>query len=104
MCAEREPLECHRCLLVAPALEARGVPVAHIRADGALELHGDAMRRLLVLHGMQDSMEQQTLFPRPLTERITEAIARQAHRFAHRNDVGRGNSSPPGRRRGELQP
>ena len=24
MCAEKEPLECHRCLLVAPALEAAG--------------------------------------------------------------------------------
>ena len=104
MCAEREPLECHRCLLVAPALEARGVPVAHIHANGGLEHHGDAMRRLLVLHGMQDSMEQQTLFPRPLTERTAEAIARQAHRFAHRNDMGRASSTPPGPRQGELQP
>ncbi len=47
MCAEREPLECHRCLLVAPALDARGVAVAHIRSEGGLELHADAMRRLL---------------------------------------------------------
>ena len=30
MCAEKEPLECHRGLLVAPALQARGVSVAHI--------------------------------------------------------------------------
>ena len=104
MCAEKEPLECHRCLLVAPALEARGVSVVHIRSDGGLERHSDAMDRLLALHGLQDSNEDQRLFPRSLAERITEAIARQAHRFAHRNDIQPNDSAPPGRRRGELHP
>ncbi len=28
MCAEREPLDCHRCLLVARALAERGLPSA----------------------------------------------------------------------------
>ena len=104
MCAEREPLECHRCLLVAPALEARGVAVAHIRSEGGLELHADAMRRLLAIHGMQDSIESQRLFPRSRTERITDAIARQAHRFAHRTETPADDSTPPGRHRGELHP
>lgn len=52
MCAEREPLACHRTLLVAPALEARGAAVAHILADGALEPHEDTMDRLLAKHGL----------------------------------------------------
>src|SRR5260370_12996221 len=30
MCAEREPLDCHRCLLVARSLAERRLPVAHI--------------------------------------------------------------------------
>ena len=47
MCAEREPLDCHRALLVAHALEERGVEVRHIHGDGALETHGQAMDRLL---------------------------------------------------------
>ena len=102
MCAEREPLECHRCLLVAPALEARGVAVTHIRSEGGLELHGEAMHRLLALHGMQDSIESQGLFPRSRAERIEEAIARQARRFAHRSDKRADDSEPPGRRRREL--
>ena len=104
MCTEKEPLECHRCLLVAPALEARGVSVVHIRSDGGLERHSDAMDRLLALHGLQDSNEDQRLFPRSLAERITEAIARQAHRFAHRNETQANDSTPPGLRRGELHP
>ena len=47
MCAEKEPLDCHRTLLVAQALEASGAHVAHILADGALELQAQAMDRLL---------------------------------------------------------
>ena len=104
MCAEREPLECHRCLLVAPALDARSVSVAHVCSHGGLERHSDAMERLLALHGLQDSNEDQRLFPRSPAERITEAVARQAHRFAHRNETQANDSTPPGRRSGELHP
>ena len=77
MCAEKEPLECHRALLVAPALEARGVPVSHILADGALETHADAMYRLLAMH---DEPEQGDLFGH-LDTRVEGAIAKQAARF-----------------------
>ena len=97
MCAEKEPLECHRCLLVAPALEARGIPVAHIRPESALEPHADAMSRLLAMHGMQDAVERQRLFPRSRAERITEAIARQADRFGHRNDRSNDHPAPASR-------
>ena len=46
MCAEKEPLECHRTLLVARALERSGIEVAHILADGGLEGHARCMERL----------------------------------------------------------
>ena len=45
MCAEKEPLECHRALLVAPALVARSVEVAHILAVGdSCRGHGPVAR------------------------------------------------------------
>ena len=47
MCAEKEPLECHRTLLVARALAAGGVSVEHILADGDLESYNAAIDRLL---------------------------------------------------------
>jgi uncharacterized protein (DUF488 family) len=47
MCAEREPLDCHRCLLVARALAARGVAIGHILHDGAVEPHAATEQRLL---------------------------------------------------------
>ena len=50
MCAEREPLDCHRTLLVARTLDAQGLEVQHILADGTLEHQADAMSRLLEQH------------------------------------------------------
>lgn len=47
LCAEKEPLDCHRTLLVARQLMARGVAVSHIHADGHLETQSEALARLL---------------------------------------------------------
>jgi uncharacterized protein (DUF488 family) len=46
MCAEREPSECHRTLLVSRALVARGVRVQHILGDGQLEPHASVLERI----------------------------------------------------------
>jgi uncharacterized protein (DUF488 family) len=47
MCAERDPLDCHRALLICPHLEAHGSRTAHILDSGALESHDDFTARLL---------------------------------------------------------
>ena len=47
MCAEREPLECHRCLLVSRALAERGLTIGHIMADGRVEQQHETEDRLL---------------------------------------------------------
>ena len=73
MCAEKEPLECHRALLVAQVLQARGITVKHILADGGAESHAAAMDRLLAIH---DHLEQEDLFEER-NERIERAIASQ---------------------------
>ncbi len=78
MCAEKEPLDCHRTLLVAPALEARGIAVAHILADGSLEPHGAAMDRLLDLQ----RRPREDLF-RTRAELVAEAVMTRAERVGH---------------------
>ena len=100
LCAEKEPLECHRALLVAPALEARGVAVGHILADGRLETHTGAMDRLLAMH---DDPRQGALFVRP-GERIERAITRQAERFAHRDETLTAACPSAGRRADRQEP
>jgi uncharacterized protein (DUF488 family) len=47
MCAEREPLDCHRCLLIARALAQRGRALGHILVDGTIEPHAATEDRLL---------------------------------------------------------
>lgn len=78
MCAEKEPLECHRTLLVARALEGRGVEVAHILSDGTFESNAHAMLRLLDLAGLP----REDLF-RSLEELIEEAVLKQEKRVAY---------------------
>lgn len=52
MCAEKEPLDCHRTLLVSRALEQHGVSIVHILSDGSTEAHTKTMCRLIDLVGL----------------------------------------------------
>lgn len=82
MCAEREPLDCHRTLLVARALDLRGLEILHIHADGRLERHADAMDRLVEkfnLHAGGDLFRG----PRSRAELVAEAMTRQARKVAY---------------------
>ena len=51
MCSEREPLDCHRCLLIARVLAEQGVAIGHIIGDGAIEPHAATEQRLLAAVG-----------------------------------------------------
>lgn len=82
MCAEKEPLECHRALLVGRELDALGFAVTHIHADGRKESHGDAMLRLLDLVGLPRAdlfRSQHELFSRAyvLQERRTAYVRKE---------------------------
>lgn len=78
MCAEKEPLECHRALLVARALEEQDVEVAHILGDGRLESHRVSLERLLDVTGVP-----QEDFFRSRADLIAEALARQEEKVAY---------------------
>jgi uncharacterized protein (DUF488 family) len=81
MCAEKEPLDCHRTILVARELESRGTPVAHILEDGSIESHSTAIARLkhqlkIPEHDMFN--DDQAL--------VDEAYEIQSKRIAHVDD------------------
>ena len=80
LCAERDPLRCHRALLIAPALHEQDVAVHHIHADGQLETHAAAMERLLDLHDVQAEGD---LFAPSHAELVALALRRQAQRVGH---------------------
>jgi uncharacterized protein (DUF488 family) len=79
MCAEREPLDCHRCLLVARSLAGRGLAVGHILHDDTLEPHAAVEQRLLALEG-----EGCDLFAAGQRERLAAAYRRRARAVAFR--------------------
>ena len=85
LCAEKEPLDCHRTLLVARALAERGVHVEHILADGAVESHDQTMDRLLEMTGLKQAslFNQAGTSVRHAVDAIAEAIALRAALVGH---------------------
>jgi uncharacterized protein (DUF488 family) len=79
MCAERDPLDCHRCLLVARSLAQRGLAVCHILHDGAIEPHAAIEQQLLALAG-----ETCDLFASGQEQRLAAAYRHRAHEAAYR--------------------
>ena len=78
LCMERDPLECHRALLVARELADRGVEVQHILHEGAVESHDALMVRLLETQGQPS---QPDLF-RTYEDVVSDAVRQQAGRVA----------------------
>ncbi len=86
LCAERDPANCHRAILVAPAFSERGVSVAHIRPDGSLE----SQERLLDRLCDESGMPARDMF-RSRTEQHEAALALRARKIAHFDPAHRRN-------------
>lgn len=73
MCAEKDPLDCHRTILVARELVSRGEPVSHILASGEVAPHELVMQRL------RDKLkiQPQDLFGEDADEQAYELRGRQ---------------------------
>ncbi|MBS0550040.1 MAG: DUF488 domain-containing protein [Proteobacteria bacterium] len=57
MCAEKEPLECHRTVLVSRRLAERGAEITHLLADGGTRDHRTVEETLLAKLGGGDLFE-----------------------------------------------
>lgn len=93
MCTEKEPLYCHRTLLVAQALDQRDsggehVRVEHILANGVVEGHRTTIDRLLAKYGLE---EDGGLFPRSREERVADAMALHMKRIGRKPSTDSAN-------------
>lgn len=78
MCAEKDPLECHRTILIARHLEVLGYAVQHIRGNGGLESQAEALKRLIYKLGLHEGDMFQ-----PCDDLLAAAYNIQAERIAY---------------------
>jgi uncharacterized protein (DUF488 family) len=88
LCSEEDPLDCHRGLMLSPALVERQLPPVHLRGDGSVETTADFEERLLaatrVGKGILDGM-----FATTLSDTDREALLREAYRLQARRKAFR---------------
>jgi len=87
MCAEQDPLTCHRTILVCHELRRHGLSIGHICRAGVLEDHDQAERRLV--EEEFGSADQADLFSQShdFPHRLEQAYARRASRIAYRREI-----------------
>lgn len=60
MCAEKEPLHCHRGVLIARALVEADWEVGHLLADGTVESHAETEQRMIDWMGVDPLLDSGT--------------------------------------------
>jgi hypothetical protein len=78
LCSEEDPLDCHRGLMIAPALSALGHALCHLRRDGSIETNEDMENRLLHETGIGAGLLD-GLFAALLTEEDRQAMLAEAY-------------------------
>lgn len=97
MCSEKDPLTCHRTILVCRHLrKERDLSILHILEDGQAEPHEESERRLLKLA----RMEQGDLF-KSFHEQLEEAYDHQGQRIAYREQPTDESGEPHATQRDE---
>jgi len=80
MCAEKDPLQCHRTILICRHLRKDIESIRHILDDGSLEAHSETEKRLLRLFGTDP--DQLNIFEN-MDDLIEKAYNRQAEKIAY---------------------
>ena len=83
VCAEKNPLDCHRTVLVCRSLRSYGVTIQHILEDGRLQSQEDVERCLVALFDVNPTLFEQEL---SWTERVERAYDKQALAIAYTSE------------------
>jgi uncharacterized protein (DUF488 family) len=85
MCAEEDPLNCHRFLMICPELVAAGLDPLHIRKGPILETQKAAEDRLLQAHHL-GAVAGSSFFASDRADALEDAYEAQAMKCAFRVD------------------
>lgn len=96
MCAEKDPITCHRAILVCQHLRYLKLDINHILSNGDLETHYYLEERLLKLHNLQPvelpaaiqltlfgDTSDQSIINRPREDLLQEAYQKQGEQIAY---------------------
>ncbi len=78
MCAEKDPITCHRTILICRTLRALKIEIFHILGNRQIEKHSDTEQRLLALFDLQEPSIFETT-----EQRINQAYDLQAEKIAY---------------------
>ncbi|RPH47295.1 MAG: DUF488 domain-containing protein [Desulfobacteraceae bacterium] len=78
MCAEKDPITCHRTILICRSLFTEKIDIKHILDNGEVEAHESSEHRLLNLY----KLNQQDLF-RSKQQKLDYAYSRQGEEIAY---------------------
>ena len=81
MCAEADPVNCHRSILVCRNLRFSEIRIKHILKDGSVEDHQKTEKRLMNLFNLY----QPNLF-KTESDRLEDAYALQGEKISYRGD------------------
>lgn len=78
MCAEKDPLQCHRTILVSRHLKKHNICIKHILADGGIEEHTEAERRLVGIFKTEPDLFKSTETIEQAYDQMAEKMCRRA--------------------------
>ena len=78
MCAEKDPITCHRTILICRNLMNDDIEIQHILGNGEIENHKDSEQRLMKIF----NLDHPDLF-RTEPQRLDEAYLRQEEKIAY---------------------
>jgi uncharacterized protein (DUF488 family) len=88
LCAEEDPLHCHRGLMITPALSKLGIATVHLRGDGTAESTEEMEQRLIdetgIGAGILDGLFASLISAEERAERIADAYREMAKKRAFR--------------------
>ena len=98
MCTEKDPLDCHRAIMVSRAFDLAGIEVNHILANG--ELQSQAVLNDRLLNKYYPNRGQITLFDDPDTvdgtDYLNMAYAQRNREIGYRLDASKENADMGG--------
>ncbi|TVQ46661.1 MAG: DUF488 domain-containing protein [Gloeocapsa sp. DLM2.Bin57] len=84
MCSEKDPINCHRAILICQHLKSYNLEIVHILSNGNLENHQDFESRLLEHTKLVKNSLQLSLFDHFQEELLQKAYQNQGEKIAYK--------------------